>query len=109
MGLIRAQLERLSSRPLGKRWKARQRRRVASPLLPLYPRVDFSETGPKSGRLARRETLKVHFTEIQPWLLFPLAHPTMAEGLTVLFAAVPARARATTQFRQGEREGEAAA
>lgn len=39
-----------------------------------------------------------------------LAHPTIAEGLTVLFAAVPARSRArTTQSRQGEHEGEAAA
>jgi pyruvate/2-oxoglutarate dehydrogenase complex dihydrolipoamide dehydrogenase (E3) component len=39
-----------------------------------------------------------------------LAHPTIAEGLTVLFAAVPARSRArTTQSRQREQEGEAAA
>jgi pyruvate/2-oxoglutarate dehydrogenase complex dihydrolipoamide dehydrogenase (E3) component len=39
-----------------------------------------------------------------------LAHPTIAEGLTVLFAAVPARSKArTTQSRQGEQEGEAAA
>jgi len=35
-----------------------------------------------------------------------LAHPTMAEGLTVLFAAVPAR---TTKSRQPEQAGEAAA
>jgi pyruvate/2-oxoglutarate dehydrogenase complex dihydrolipoamide dehydrogenase (E3) component len=39
-----------------------------------------------------------------------LAHPTMAEGLTVLFAAVPARSTArTTPSRQGEQEGKAAA
>lgn len=39
-----------------------------------------------------------------------LAHPTIAEGLTVLFAAVPARSRArTTQSPQGRRDGEAAA
>lgn len=38
-----------------------------------------------------------------------LAHPTIAEGLNVLFDAVPARARARTQARQGEQEGEAAA
>lgn len=37
-----------------------------------------------------------------------LAHPTMAEGLTVLFAAVPARAMAT-RSRQGETGVEAAA
>jgi pyruvate/2-oxoglutarate dehydrogenase complex dihydrolipoamide dehydrogenase (E3) component len=37
-----------------------------------------------------------------------LAHPTMAEGLTVLFAAVPARAMAT-RSRQGKTGGEAAA
>ena len=49
----------------------------------------------------------------QPYTLLRgaiLAHPTMAEGLTVLFDAVPARARArTTEPRRGEHEGEAAA
>jgi pyruvate/2-oxoglutarate dehydrogenase complex dihydrolipoamide dehydrogenase (E3) component len=39
-----------------------------------------------------------------------LAHPTIAEGLNVLFAAVPARAAAgATQLRQREKEGGAAA
>jgi len=39
-----------------------------------------------------------------------LAHPTMAEGLTVLFDAVPARSTArTTLYRHEEREGQAAA
>jgi pyruvate/2-oxoglutarate dehydrogenase complex dihydrolipoamide dehydrogenase (E3) component len=39
-----------------------------------------------------------------------LAHPTMAEGLNVLFAAVPARSRAqTAASRKGEQKGEAAA
>ena len=38
------------------------------------------------------------------------AHPTIAEGLTVLFAAVPARSRArTTESRRGEQDQEAAA
>jgi len=38
-----------------------------------------------------------------------LAHPTMAEGLTVLFAAVPARVRVrTTESRQGGQEEPAA-
>jgi pyruvate/2-oxoglutarate dehydrogenase complex dihydrolipoamide dehydrogenase (E3) component len=37
------------------------------------------------------------------------AHPTIAEGLTVLFAAVPARSKArTTQSRRGEQEEAAA-
>ena len=39
-----------------------------------------------------------------------LAHPTIAEGLTVLFAAVPARSSPrTAQPRPGEQEREAAA
>ncbi len=39
-----------------------------------------------------------------------LAHPTMAEGLTVLFDAVPARSTArTTPSREKEQEGQAAA
>jgi len=39
-----------------------------------------------------------------------LAHPTMAEGLTVLFDAVPARSTArTTPSRHEEQEGQAAA
>jgi pyruvate/2-oxoglutarate dehydrogenase complex dihydrolipoamide dehydrogenase (E3) component len=38
-----------------------------------------------------------------------LAHPTMAEGLTVLFDAVPARATARTTPRHEEQEGQAAA
>jgi pyruvate/2-oxoglutarate dehydrogenase complex dihydrolipoamide dehydrogenase (E3) component len=38
------------------------------------------------------------------------AHPTMAEGLTVLFSAVPARSNAlTTQSRRGRRDTEAVA
>jgi len=38
------------------------------------------------------------------------AHPTMAEGLTVLFSAVPARSNAlTTQSRRGRRDSEAVA
>ena len=38
------------------------------------------------------------------------AHPTMAEGLTVLFSAVPARSSAlTTQSRRGRRDSEAVA
>jgi pyruvate/2-oxoglutarate dehydrogenase complex dihydrolipoamide dehydrogenase (E3) component len=38
------------------------------------------------------------------------AHPTMAEGLTVLFSAVPARSSAlTTQSRRGRRDTEAVA
>ena len=49
----------------------------------------------------------------QPYTLLRdaiLAHPTIAEGLTVLFAEVPARSRArTTTSRQGEQEGEVAA
>lgn len=50
---------------------------------------------------------KLPYTSVRDAIL---AHPTIAEGLTVLFAAVPARSRArTTESRRGEQDQEAAA
>ena len=73
--------------------------------------LGFTGFGTEAGELMG--VVQIAMLAKQPYTLLRdaiLAHPTMAEGLTVLFAAVPARARArTTEPRRGEHEGEAAA
>jgi pyruvate/2-oxoglutarate dehydrogenase complex dihydrolipoamide dehydrogenase (E3) component len=73
--------------------------------------LGFTAFGAEAGELMA--VVQAAMLAKQPYALLRdavLAHPTMAEGLTVLFAAVPARSRArTAQSGQREQEGEAAA
>jgi pyruvate/2-oxoglutarate dehydrogenase complex dihydrolipoamide dehydrogenase (E3) component len=72
--------------------------------------LGFTAFGAEAGELmAAVQTVmlaKLPYTVLRDAIL---AHPTMAEGLTVLFSAVPAQSGASATRSRQEREGEAAA